>query len=134
MEGHALCHEHAHQNFGFPTEPPGLPTYPLCDKEDEMGNNELDKQTEEIDEQEDEERLERVAAIDVAKATGMVCVRLPHHSVPGRRVSRVFEVSATTNAIVALSDELFDMGIERVVLEATSDYWRSLVRSARNLV
>lgn len=116
-----MCYEHAVQNFGFPTEPPGLPTYPLCDKEEAMGNNELDK----IDEQDDEERLERVAAIDVAKATGMVCVRLPHRSAPGRRTSRVFEVAATTNAIMALSDELFEMGIERVVLEATSDYWRA---------
>jgi len=90
-----------------------------------MGNKELDKNKEEVDEHDDEERLERVAAIDVAKATGMVCVRLPHQSVPGRRVSRVFEVAATTNAIAALSDELFEMGIERVVLEATSDYWRA---------
>ncbi|MGH9304511.1 MAG: hypothetical protein ACRDZ5_08880, partial [Acidimicrobiales bacterium] len=124
LEGHALCHEHAHQNFGFPTEPSGLPTYPLCDKEDEMGNHKLDNNTEEIDEQDDEERLERVAAIDVAKATGTVCVRLPHRSVPGRRTSRVFEVSATTNAIMALADELFETGIERVVIESTSDYWR----------
>jgi transposase len=97
----------------------------LWDKEDEMGNNELGKGTQEIDERDDEERLERVAAIDVAKATGMVCVRLPHPSVLGRRTSRVFEVAATTNAIMALSDELFEMGIERVVLEATSDYWRA---------
>jgi transposase len=97
----------------------------LCDKEDAVGNNELDKGIQEIDEHEDEGRLERVAAIDVAKATGMVCVRLPHPSVAGRRTSRVFEVTATTNAIMALSDELFEMGIERVVLEATSDYWRA---------
>jgi transposase len=97
----------------------------LCDKEDAVGNNELDKGIQEIDEHEDEGRLERVAAIDVAKATGMVCVRLPHPSVPARRTSRVFEVAATTNAIMALSDELFEMGTERVVLEATSDYWRA---------
>ncbi len=48
-----------------------------------MGNN-----VDEIDEQDDEERLERVAAIDVAKATGKVCVRLAHRSVPGRRVEQ----------------------------------------------
>ncbi|MGI8751441.1 MAG: IS110 family transposase [Acidimicrobiales bacterium] len=52
-------------------------------------------------------------------------MRLPHRSVPGRRASRVLEVSATTNAIMALSDELFEMGIERVVLEATSDSRRA---------
>ena len=33
-------------------------------------------------------------------------------------------MATTTNAIVALADELADLGIERVVLEATSDYWR----------
>ncbi len=91
----------------------------------------MDNHVEEIDEQEDEQRLERVAAIDVAKATGMVCVRVPHRSVPGRRVSKVWEVSATTNSIATLSDELFEMGIERVVIESTSDYWRTFFSAPR---
>ncbi|MDA8265802.1 MAG: IS110 family transposase [Actinomycetota bacterium] len=85
-----------------------------------MGNN-----VEEIETDEHEERLERVGAIDVAKASGKVCVRLPHRSVPGRRVTKVWDVPATTNAIAGLADELFEMGIERVVLESTSDYWRA---------
>jgi len=38
----------------------------------------------------------------------------------------VWDVPATTNAIAGLADELFEMGIERVVLESTSDYWRAL--------
>ena len=84
-----------------------------------MGNN-----VEEIEADEHEERLERVAAIDVAKTSGKVCVRLPHRSVPDRRVTRVWDVSATTNAIMALVGELAELRIERVVLEATSDYWR----------
>ena len=41
--------------------------------------------------------IERVAAIDVAKAAGKVCVRLPGRS--GRRFSRVWDVSARTGAI-----------------------------------
>jgi transposase len=85
-----------------------------------MSNN-----VEEIDADEHEERLERVAAIDVAKSSGKVCVRLPHRSVPGRRVTKVWDVPATTNVIAGLADELFEMGIERVVLESTSDYWRA---------
>lgn len=77
---------------------------------------------EEIDADEHEERLERVSAIDVAKASGTVCVRIPGKQ---RRITRVWDVSATTNAIAGLADELADMGIERVVLESTSDYWRA---------
>ncbi len=92
----------------------------MCDKEGEVGNN-----VEEIETDEHEERLERVGAIDVAKASGKVCVRLPHRSVPGRRVTKVWDVPATTNAIVGLADELAEMGVERVVLESTSDYWRA---------
>ena len=42
----------------------------------------------EIVDEEHEQVYERVAAIDVAKAAGMVCVRVPHESRPGRRVGR----------------------------------------------
>jgi len=69
----------------------------------------------------DEELLERVGAIDVAKASGKVCVRIPGKS---RRITRVWDVGATTGAIMALADDLAELRIERVVLEATSDYWR----------
>src|SRR5712691_10762805 len=81
----------------------------------------------EIDADGEAEVVERVAAIDVAKASGMVCTRVPHASVAGRRVTRVWEVRSTTNAILALADELVDQGIERVVVESTSDYWRPFV-------
>ncbi len=96
-----------------------------------MGNN-----VEEIETDEHEEHLERVGAIDVAKASGKVCVRLPHRSVPGRRVTKVWDVAATTTAIMALADELAQLRIERVVLEATSDYWRPFfyLLEARGLV
>jgi transposase len=78
----------------------------------------------EVPDEEHEQILERVAAIDVAKATGMVCTRVPHHSRPGRRVTRVWEVPATTNAIIELGEYLAGLGIEKVTLESTSDYWR----------
>ena len=79
---------------------------------------------EEIDAEELDQLVARVAAIDVAKASGKVCTRVPHDTVPGRRVTRVWDVPATTNAIVELSDHLACQGIERVVVESTSDYWR----------
>ena len=78
----------------------------------------------EIEVAEEHEIVERVAAIDVAKASGMVCTRIPHQSVVGRRVTKVWEVKATTKAITELAEHLVNEQIERVVLESTSDYWR----------
>jgi transposase len=79
---------------------------------------------EQVEDAECEQRLERVAAIDVAKASGMVCTRVPHESKAGKRVTLVWEVSATTNAICELAEQLVAQRIERVVVESTSDYWR----------
>ena len=78
----------------------------------------------EIEDQEYEQVLERVAAIDVAKASGMVCTRVPHPSRPGKRRTMVREVAATTGAVLELGEQLAGEGIEMVTLEATSDYWR----------
>jgi transposase len=75
-------------------------------------------------EAESEQVLERVAAVDVAKASAMVCTRLPHPSLSRRRLTKVWEVRSTTNAIIALAEQLLGEGIERVVVESTSDYWR----------
>lgn len=72
----------------------------------------------------DEEVLARVAAIDVAKASGMVCTRIPHESRPGRRITKTWQVGATTGSIIELADHLVCQGVERVVVESTSDYWR----------
>jgi transposase len=82
------------------------------------------REPQEIEDEEHEQVWERVAAVDVAKASGMVCTRVPHPSRPGRRVSRVWEVAATTGAIIQLAEQLVGLGIERVTVESTSDYWR----------
>ena len=66
--------------------------------------------------------IERVAAIDVAKAAGKVCVRLPGKT--GRRFSRVWDVPARTGAVSELAEQLIESGIEKVTVESTSDYWR----------
>ncbi len=55
---------------------------------------------EEIDSDDTERILTCAAAVDVAKATGMVCVRRPHPE--GRRTSKVWEVTSTTKSILAL--------------------------------
>jgi len=78
----------------------------------------------EIEDGEYEQILERVAAVDVAKASGMVCTRVPREDQPGKRRTRVWQVDAATSAILELADHLVGEGIEKVTLESTSDYWR----------
>ena len=78
---------------------------------------------EEIPDAEHELVVERSAAIDVAKATGKVCVRAPKGAT-GRRSSRVWDVAATTGAITELAGQLRADGIEKITVESTSDYWR----------
>jgi transposase len=76
---------------------------------------------EEIPDEGYERILDRVCAIDVAKESGDVCVRI---SRGGRRYSRVWTVKATTRAVLELGDQLARDEIEKVTLESTSDYWR----------
>jgi len=70
-----------------------------------------------------ERMLERVCAIDVGKQSAKVCTRLPGGSA-GRRVSRVWDVVATTRAVTELADQLVRVRVEKVTIESTSDYWR----------
>ena len=76
-----------------------------------------------VEDDEHQRVFERVAAVDVAKASGMVCVRLPGRD--GRpRVSKVWEVPATMGAVTGLGRQLARDRIQMVTLESTSDYWR----------
>jgi transposase len=77
-----------------------------------------------IDDEEHERVYDRVAAVDVAKDSGMVCTRTPHPSRPGARQSTVWTVKARMTAIRTLGRQLKRDGIEMVTLESTSDYWR----------
>jgi transposase len=77
-----------------------------------------------VDDEEHERIFERVAAIDVAKKDGVVCMRLPHPSRPGARRSVVWTVQATMPAVRELAARLTAGRIEKVTLESTSDYWR----------
>ena len=71
--------------------------------------------------------IERAASIDVAKGFGMACTRVPG-SRADRRLQKVWRVEATYREVTALMDHLRCEGIQRLVLEATSDYWRMWLR------
>jgi len=77
-----------------------------------------------FDDQEQERVFERVAAVDVAKAPGVVCLRLPHPAQPAGRRSQVWEAPATMHAVKELARRLAAEGVQKVTLESASDYWR----------
>ena len=82
----------------------------------------MKQKPEEIPDTEHELVLERVCAIDVAKDSGKVCVRVSSRA--GRRVSKVWDVPARSRAVAELAEHLLAEGIEKVTVESTSDYWR----------
>jgi transposase len=77
---------------------------------------EADEQTEEI--------IERIAALDIGKAELVCCARVPHEGRPGRRLQDVTTYSTMTRSLLGMSDHLRCLGVTRVVMEATSDYWK----------
>jgi transposase len=90
-----------------------------------MGNARARKVPAQLVEDEDYQlRHERVAGIDIAKAKADVCTRLPPQREGGRRASRLEEVPARAGEILALAGRLASDGVELVVMESTSDYWR----------
>jgi transposase len=75
--------------------------------------------------QETEEIIQRIAALDIGKAELSCCVRIPDDDRPGRRMQEVTTHTTMTRSLVSLADHLRALGVTRVVMEATSDYWRS---------
>src|SRR3712207_9040730 len=69
------------------------------------------------------EIIERVAALDVGKAEVVCCARVPGPR--GQRMQEVRTVSTMTSELLSLGDWLAGLGVTRVVMEATSDYWRA---------
>jgi transposase len=75
-------------------------------------------------ETEDQDQIvARVAALDVGKAELMACVRVPGDR-PGSRLQEVKSYSTMTGSLLAMCDHFRCQGVTRVVMEATSDYWR----------
>jgi len=73
------------------------------------------------------EIVARVAALDIGKAEVVCCVRVPHEGKPGRRLQEVATYSTMTRSLLAMSDHLRCLGVTRVVMEATSDYWKPVL-------
>jgi transposase len=74
--------------------------------------------------QEREEIIERIAALDVGKAELVCCVRVPGPPGKTRRVQEVTTHKTMTRTLLAMVDRLRELGVTRVVMEATSDYWK----------
>ena len=73
-------------------------------------------------EHDDQEIIQRVAALDIGKTELVCCVRLPG---PGRRrLQEVRTFSTMTRSLLAMSNWLTGLGVSRVVMEATGDYWK----------
>jgi transposase len=70
-----------------------------------------------------EEIVERVAALDIGKAELVCCVRVPGKA--GKRLQEVTTYATMTRSLLVLADRLAELGVTRVVLEATSDYWKA---------
>ena len=81
------CFEHAGQNFGSLDRGPRATT--LFERADVWRTSELKQEPEEIPDTEHELVLERVCAIDVAKDSGKVCVRVSGRA--SKRVSKVWD-------------------------------------------
>ena len=74
-------------------------------------------------EAERDEIIERIAALDVSKAEVVCRARVP--GLGRQRMQEVRTVSTMTTALLGLGDWLTSLGVTRVVMEATSDYWRA---------
>ncbi|MBU1802502.1 MAG: IS110 family transposase [Actinobacteria bacterium] len=74
--------------------------------------------------QEREEIIERVAALDIGKAELVCCVRVPGPPGKTRRVQEVVTYKTMTRSLLVLADRLRELEVTRVVMEATSDYWK----------
>jgi transposase len=74
--------------------------------------------------QDNEELITRVAALDIGKAQLVCCVRVPSPERPGKRLQEVVTYQTMTRSLLVLADRLRQLGVTRVVMEATSDYWK----------
>jgi len=74
--------------------------------------------------QDEQEIIARVAALDIGKAELVCCVRVPDPKGGSRRVQEVTTYSTMTRSLQVMADRLMDLGVTRVVMEATSSYWK----------
>ncbi len=68
--------------------------------------------------------VERCAALDVAKAEVVACVRVPDPQGGSGRRQEVRTFPGFTSGLEDLADWLADQGVTEVVMEATGQYWK----------
>jgi transposase len=73
--------------------------------------------------QDHQEIIERIAALDIGKASLVCCARVPGTG-GTKRAQEVTTYSTMTRSLQVMADRLLELGVTRVVMEATSDYWR----------
>jgi transposase len=74
--------------------------------------------------QDNEQVVARIAALDIGKAELVCCARVPDPKASGKRLQEVTTHSTMTRSLLAMADRLRQLGVTRVVMEATSDYWK----------
>ncbi len=74
--------------------------------------------------QETQEIIQRIAALDIGKAELVCCIRVPGAGKRGRRLQEVQTYSTMTRSLLVLADRLRQLGVTRVVMEATGEYVR----------
>lgn len=114
----AIVVEHADEMRTVPAVPTGVRAYGFVS----AGGGRM---LEEV--QDDGVIVERVAALDIGKAEVVCCVRVPGAASSGRAGRRGQEVrtdTTMTRSLAAMGDWLRELGVSRVVMEATSDYWK----------
>jgi transposase len=74
--------------------------------------------------EDNEQVIAKVAALDIGKGELVCCVRLPAPRGHRRRLQEVSTHSTMTSSLTELANRLVELGVQRVVMEATSDYWK----------
>ncbi|MGH3561905.1 MAG: IS110 family transposase [Mycobacterium sp.] len=77
-----------------------------------------------VESEDHEEIIARVAALDIGKAELVCCVRLPAQRGRRKRLQEVSTHLTMTGSLTELANHLVELGVQRVVMEATSDYWK----------
>ena len=75
-----------------------------------------------VESHDEEQLIARVAALDIGKDEVVCCIRVPAAHDRKRRMQEVSTHTTMTRALTELANHLVDLGVERVVMEATSDY------------
>jgi transposase len=72
--------------------------------------------------------VERCAGLDVAKQEVVACVRTPEPGAGGQRRQAIRTFATFSAELEALADWLAAEGVTQVVMEATGQYWKPIVR------